>query len=333
MYRVRKKFWNWTLREENVLDGWFDRYQQYIRSNPVKKNPQRTVFTINGLYYVKLFTPHKLEDKIREMMLPRARQEFEAGVELETAGIPVIRYLGWGRCLTSGMLVSAAEPEAYTLWQLRREVTPKILSELARLTRQLIEKNYFHPDYHAGNILVTVDGELKLVDAYGIVRIGHYEFAQKSRMARIILGLKEFITDAQAVEFLVQAGLANSASEAAENWNEYLVLDGIRLKKDWEKRSRQIISNYGKFVTVTDGIVFRKMPDETPASLENAEINDYPAEEARKIWLDSFRFEIAGLPCRKPLAIENGTRIYWENTPCPVWSEEERHRAEKMEIL
>lgn len=319
------------MRRDGVLDGWFERYPEYLASAGIKRNPQRTVFRIDGRYHVKLFTPHKLDDKIRELLFPRAEREFMTGMELEAAGIPVIEYLGWGRNITRGMLVSATEPDARTLWQCRPGITPGLLEELAGLTRKLVEKNYFHPDYHAGNVLVTGNG-LKLVDVYGIMKIGAYGEAQKYQMCRILLGIKEFISNRQAVEFMVRAGLAAASGEAAEQWNEYLVLDGIFLKKDWEKRSRQILAGYGKFVVAEDRIVYRKMPDEAPACLDGADIREYPAEEAAALWLDSFRLEIAGLPCRKPLAIENGTRIYWGKNSCPAWDEETRERAWRMKI-
>ncbi len=330
MIQVRRNSWNWQLRSEAVLDSWFDDYPKYMTANPVKHNPQRTVFTVGDRYYVKLFTPHKLDDKIRELLSPRARLEFETGIELENAGIPVIQYLGWGRRGVKGMLVTAAEPGVKTLWQRRLEITPELLDKLAVLTRQLIEKNFYHPDYHAGNILYGND--LKLVDVYGILRIGSYGPEQKYRMCRVLLGLKEFISDAEAARFMVSAGIAGTASDAAALWSEYLVRDGARLNKDWEKRSRQIISNYGKFVIVKDGIIYRRMPDESAASLDDAKPREYSPEEAQRLWLESFRKELFGIPCRKPLALKNGNRLYWESAPEPILSDEVKSRIARMQF-
>lgn len=328
MIKTGKNSWSWQLREPSLLDSWFDDYPAYIRENPVKKNPQRTVFKVGDRYFVKLFTPHKLEDKVREMLFPRARSEFETGVELERAGLPVVRYLGWGRRLFNGMLVTAAEPDSRTLWERRAEMTPAVLAALAELTRQLVDNKFYHPDYHAGNILFAET--LKLVDVYGVQRIAGYGPEQRYGMSRMILGMKEFISDAEAVEFLLSSGLAPDRAEAAEKWDEYLGLDGARLKKDWEKRSRQIISNYNKFVIVKDHIVYRKLPDGTISDLTGAEAREYAPDEAERKWLESFRLEIAGIPCRKPLALENGTRLYWENAPEVELSAEVKSRIKKM---
>jgi hypothetical protein len=331
MINVRKNFWNWKLRRDDVLGNWFDHYPEYLSAAKVKQNPQRTVFTVDDRYYVKLFTPHKLDDKLRELLFPRAEREFTTGLELEKAGIPVIEYLGWGRRFTTGMLVSTAEPDARTLWQCRPGITQELLAKLADLTRMLVERNYFHPDYHAGNLLVCGQG-LKLVDVYGIVKIDQYGDEQNYRMCRMILGLKEFLNNTQAVEFMIRSGLAENPVQAMESWNEYLVRDGIHLKKDWEKRSRQIRNYYGKFVLAKENTVYRKMPDESAADLDGAEIKEYPPEEAMALWLDSFRLELAGLPCRKPLALKDGSILYWEQNACPEWNEETQDRAWRMEL-
>ncbi len=311
MVKTEVNGWRWQVRDPSILDGWFMDFRAHMKSGMVKRNPQRTVFKVDDRYFVKYFTPHKLDDKIRELVFSRAVSEFRTGLEIAVAGLPVVEYLGCGRRGIHSLLVTQAlndAPDLQEYWY-RTEQRDELLHELAFLTRQIIMNNWFHPDYHAGNLLYKQN--LYLVDAYGIANIEKYGAEQKYRMANIILGLKENITDTQAASFLCESRIAANSREGAQLWDEYLGRDGVRITKDWDKRRGQIVSNYRKFVEVRGNQVLRKLQGGGLSDLAGSECREYEPDKAMELWLRSFQLELQGLPCRKPLALEDGCKLYW----------------------
>ena len=115
----QRRGWKWRLRASGLLDSWFDQYEQYLKSSLVKSNPVRSVFKVNDQYFVKLDRPQNLLHKLRAYLCCKARSEFDTAMQLENAGIPVVKYLGWGRrgCLTiSGV---PAWPRGRNRWESR----------------------------------------------------------------------------------------------------------------------------------------------------------------------------------------------------------------------
>lgn len=315
MNKVRCNGWKWRIRRPGLLDGWFEHWPELMKSNQVKTNPARTVFTVDNRYFVKYFTPHGIFNRIMAFLSSKARTEFKTGLALEKSGVPVVKYLGWGRSGCYSMLISATEPNVSTAlqqWYRYPQQRPILLEKLAELTHLLMVNHWFHPDYHAGNLLYG-NGNLCLVDVYGIKRTSSFSRKQRLRMVAIILGLREYINDDEAYKFILAAGIADNESTAAEIWRDALFRDGRRIYNDWERRRRQILNNYPKFVEVQDNVLLRRRADGQVADLENTVRESYSPEIALEIWLQSFFLELQGIAHRKVLAWENQNVIYFEN--------------------
>lgn len=315
MNKIRCNGWQWRIRRPELLDDWFERWPELMKLNQVKTNPARTVFTVDDRYFVKYFTPHGAFNRIMAFFNSKARAEFKTGLALEKSGIPVVTYLGCGRSGSSSMLISATEPAALTAlqqWHRNPQQRPIILEKLAELTRLLMVNHWFHPDYHAGNLLYR-NGHLCLVDVYGIKRTASFSRKQRLRMVAIILGLREYISDDEAHKFILATGITANESTAAAIWRDALFRDGRRIFNDWERRRRQILNNYPKFVEVQDNILLRRLADGKVADLKNAVKENYSPETALEIWLQSFFLELQGIAHRKVLAWEHQNTIYFEN--------------------
>lgn len=315
MKKIRCHGWQWQIRHPEMLDDWFERWPEIMKSNQVKKNPARTVFTVNERYFVKYFTPHGTFNRVIAFFNSKAKAEFKTGLALEKTGIPVVKYLGWGKQAGYSMLLSAAKNDASTAmqqWHRNPQQRPELLAKLAQLTRLLMISHWFHPDYHAGNLLYD-NNSLCLVDVYGIKRIASFSRKQKLRMTAIILGLRQHINDDQAHKFILDSKIADNESAAAEIWRDALFRDGRRIDSDWEKRRRQILNNYPKFVEVRGNISLHRLADGSVPDLGNAVKEIYSSEIALKLWLRSFFLELQGIAHRKILAWENHDTIYLEN--------------------
>lgn len=315
MNQIRCHGWQWLIRSPELLDDWFERWPELMESNQVKTNSARTVFTVDSRYFVKQFTPRGILNRVIALFYSKAKTEFNTGLALEKSGIPVVNYLGWGRSGSCSMLVSAAEPDASTVlqqWHRNPQQRSELLEKLANLTRLLMVNRWFHPDYHAGNLLYR-NGDLCLVDVYGLRRTAVFSRKQKLRMTAIILGLREHISDAEAHKFIFDSGIADNEATAVAIWRDALFRDGRRIANDWQRRRRQILNNYPKFVEVQDNILLRRLADGAVADLENAVKEKYSPEIALEIWLQSFFLELQGIAHRKVLAWENNNIIYLEN--------------------
>lgn len=307
--------WEWAVRESDLLHGWFEHWPDLMDSASVKKNPVRSVFTVDDRFFVKYFSPSGVFNQLRSFIIPKAAAEFKSGVALEQSGIPVVRYLGWGRKGAQSMLVSAAEPGAVTVlqqWCRQPQMRPVLLKKIADVTRLLVVKHWFHPDYHAGNLLWS-DSNVCLVDVYGLRQTNNFSKKQKLRMASIIVGLRRDINDDEAHKFLADTGIAGSLTEAASIWRDALFVAGRRIMHNWPKRRRQILDGYSKFVETKDFIQLRKLEDGSIADLEKSVKAVYAPKIALDLWLLSFRLELQGIPHRRVLAIEQNNTVYFEN--------------------
>ena len=327
----QRRGWKWRLRASGLLDSWFDQYEQYLKSSLVKSNPVRSVFKVNEQYFVKLDRPQNLLHKLRAYLCCKARSEFDTAMQLENAGIPVVKYLGWGRRGCLSMTFSEAIPDAVTAWEfwVREYIIggkdhTVFLDKLAGFLKKFIYSGFFHPDFHLGNVLYSPQtGQFALVDVYGISRPECLAVSQMERMYKIVLAFRDIISDVEAEKLVLFLGVRDTPEEARLYFYSALKVEAAFLNDEWPKRCRQILENYRKFITPAsiDGqeYLLRNSPCAepfiTPAGLPHIfssgslEKIIFPVDKAFAVWLKSFRLQFYGIPHRQPLILEkNGSQ-------------------------
>ncbi len=326
-----RRGWKWRLRSSGLLDSWFDQYEQYLKSSLVKSNPVRSVFKINNQYFAKLDCPQTPLHKLRAYFCCKAESEFNTAMQLENGGVPVVKYLGWGRRGCSSMTFSEAIPDTVTAWEfwVREYIIggkdhTAFLDNLAGFLKKFIYSGFFHPDFHLGNILYSPStGQFALVDVYGITQPDSVSVSQMERMYKIVLAFRDVISDAEAEKLILFMGIRDTPEAAGLYFESALKAEAVFLNDEWPKRRRQIVENYRKFITrsTVGGQEFMLRnspasepsitPAELPQALKSGNLGkvDLPSDKALAIWLKSFRLQFYGIAHRQPLVLEkNGSQ-------------------------
>jgi hypothetical protein len=289
------------------------------------------VFKINNQYFAKLDCPQNPLHKLRAYFCCKAKSEFNTAMLLEKAGIPIVKYLGWGRRGSLSMTFSEAISDAVTAWDFwAREYIvggrdhAVFLDNLAGFLKKFIYSGFFHPDFHLGNVLYSPQsGQFALVDVYGITKPDCISVSQMECMYKIALAFRDAINDAEAVKLTLFMGIRDTPEAARLYFDSALKVEAALLNGEWPKRRRQILENYRKFITQSsiDGQEYLLRhsqgsepfikPAELSQALKSGNMGKVilPANEALTIWLRSFRLQFYGIPHRQPLILEkNGSQ-------------------------
>ncbi|MDD5599257.1 MAG: hypothetical protein PHV82_15025, partial [Victivallaceae bacterium] len=76
MRKIKINNWKWVIEDPALLHGWFERWEDFARDFAVKKNPVRTVFRVDDLFFVKVEQPFEFRRQLRSFLLPKAEREF-----------------------------------------------------------------------------------------------------------------------------------------------------------------------------------------------------------------------------------------------------------------
>lgn len=337
MQKIRINNWTWFIENTALLHGWFERWQEFARDSVVKENPVRVVFKVEDIFYVKLEQPDDFWRKLRNFFSPKAAREFAVGHALESAGVPVVKHLGWAKCGSSNMLLTEAMPDSCSVheyWHNKivyGNASKKIfLDSFAEFLQIFFASGFYHPDFHLGNILYSpTTGNFALVDVYGVSRPNELSEKQTNEHSRIFLELYRGLSDSEAANFLMQVSNDLTLEDANNFWKENLAAKAVQAEKNWPKRQAQIQKNYSKFVEFLhisgNEFLVRKIPGSIPAvSLDKIpnslngnyfDIIQLPHAEAENLWLESFRLELLGIDHLRPLVFEKPGVLYFEKAP------------------
>lgn len=154
------------------------------RLEPVKLSPHRDVHRVrlNGHdFHLKHYRPdgrERLRVWVRQL---KARSEYERGLELLRRGVPTLEPLAWGADGLHSYLITRTLPNAVTLLEwLEMRLSPQLPERLGRFLAQCHAVGVRHDDLHPGNLLVTPDLGLFLIDLH-MVRLGPPLTASQSR--------------------------------------------------------------------------------------------------------------------------------------------------------
>ena len=326
--------WEWHIADQEVLAK-----VKQLRLTPkdrVKYSDVRSVYKCDDLF-LKVEHPESPLRQLKNRMFPKAEAEFEIAEKLKAAQIPAVECAGWGACGGRNILVSHEFPGASTVgdYFYRNFVYGnRQYEEFAHLfedfLRLLFRSDFFHDDLHLGNILYSPEmGSIVLVDLIDIEEVEELSFAQRRKMQRIILELREGLSEEDMLLAITGTSIAADTATAREFFLSGVEIEAERRLHEWPKRRRQILDGYHKFIhPLIEGdqlVMLCKnhlreeiMPPaawHTPARRAEFEMREYPQKEAETLLLRSLFLQLCLVPHRKVAAWELPGKIYFEPEP------------------
>lgn len=310
---VRRHFWKWRIESEDMLDPWFEHFPEY-EALPVKRNAVRSVFRVTDAagreYFVKHDSPKGVSASFKALFRCKAKKEFLSCRLLHALSIPCVDCVGWGRRFPEGMLLSRALENSVTVleyWFRSAAWDPvkkkAFLQELAGFIRRFVDARIIHRDFHAGNVMYCLStGRMCLVDPYGVRQSGKpLEREHLRSLMNLFVHFRGELTIPEIREFACLAGLAENPEDAMALWNETVVIEEEKIRKQWKKRVRQILSGSSKFAQETIGEdgsrIFRRnslwytpppQTEDLKSLLSSLKAVQMEHSQAQLVWLDSF---------------------------------------------
>ena len=300
----------------------------------IKQNPKRKVYRLSfpsgEELYLKLFARQNI---FRSVLRFPARVEYQSARQLEQLGLPVIRYLAWGRFPNSGgFCISEGIPDAvparqYVFQTLIHELDrqPDFFRQLAAAIRILADQRIRHPDLHLGNILWSLKTrQLYLADPWGVHPTPFWRFRNRMELCWPWLELKGSVPDEILLQGIRESGLATDSETASRLLNLTLIRYERRMRQHKEKFEIRILSGKSKFATeviLPEGkCAFRHSDWYAPP--ETFELNPKwhrvvfsTEQESREIWLNSFLKipPVKNPPLARLICTDGSSALFYEN--------------------
>lgn len=327
--------WEWHVSNPDMLDKICNEIN-LLPQNRVKYNDVRSVYHVGDMF-IKIEHPDAPLRQLKSRLFPKAESEFEIAQLLKEAAIPTVEYVGWGACGSRNALISKAFPGAYSVHDYfyrnyvyddgQYEHFVALLTDFLRL---FFRSGFYHDDLHLGNLLFSPEmGEIVLVDLVDITKEEELSPAQLRRMQRVVLELREGLSEEDMLLAITGTNIAINTAAAKEFFLAGVADEAQRRLAEWPKRRRQILDGYHKFVTpVIKGdhlTLLRKnalqeeiiSPDEweNPKIKDELEVREYSEKQAENIFLRSLFLQLCLVPHRKVAAWESPGRLYFEPLP------------------
>ena len=177
--------WVWAVPPEDELRAVADALVRGVLpegATVIKENRPRSVWAVPDVAGGLLIKHYRVrgKDALRALVTPgRAEREFRAMETLCTVGLPTVRPLGYadrrqGAWLKEAWFIGRLVPEAQTLGEAMAagHVDPWVLAlQAAGVVARLHDHDVWHRDLHAGNLLLTQDDELLIIDLHSMWRV------------------------------------------------------------------------------------------------------------------------------------------------------------------
>ena len=252
---LRSGRWTWHIPSPEVKDA----VRKLVLADDclVKTTAVRAVYRV-GDYHLKFERAPSLTGRIRNCFRPKARREYAIGLELEKAGIPAVKCLGWGRLGGTNVLVTRTLPgtvpveEYFYKHVIEGGEDPGVfLADVTAFLKKFFDAGFRHGDLHFGNILYQPETrKLALVDLIAISHPGSLTDADVRAMSRCLVTLRGGLNSAQMIRLIREVGAARTDDEAEELYFDELRRTARHLAATWPKRRSQILTGYSKFTDV-----------------------------------------------------------------------------------
>ena len=304
MITLKKYGRTWHINgTEQLLSPWAENVED-IPGTLIKKNKNRQVRLVSAAdgnhYYVKR------EKKFHfPFSLSKAEKEYQAFALLERKGIPCVECSAWSATAKDSILVTKALPGTFCsileYWYKQPEADQEFLQKLCLFLANTVKAGITHPDFHAGNLMT--DGEkIVLLDPVGISETVPTDSPASGMLIPLVIAFGD-------IPLKIIAGILHRAGSFVTEDEALSILYQVEkqqhdlIRKEWEKRRKQILSGTSKFATeVESGKFIRNSAWFAPMlnyQEDSLETEEFPAAEAEEIWVDSFRSQLQKTPCKK----------------------------------
>lgn len=329
--------WQCVSRNPDIMKKSLAVLEGLKKEDAFKVKEDRIIFKfyIDGkCYFAKKNIPKRLKEIIKETFRPQSRIEYNAGLLLDSLGVPVVNMIGWARNKTISIIISESPGEnvitAMDFWNKKaisdKNAKRKFLAVLAEFTRTFFNANLVHPDLHFGNLLVVeedINLKLMVIDPFGIrlFRGINYDIF-KGGFALFLYGLQWGLDRNEKISFSLDAHLIEKESEFDIFWRRIIKFVVRHQLKEWPggrrrkffTRSTRITE---KFNEQNGNVLFiRKGTDKNSLfSKEELNTDSLVKEEttkARQRWLFSFYLQTLGIDHVKAIAwkkVTNGKDV------------------------
>ena len=334
---LKSKRWEWHIPSEKTAET--IRSQVLSAQHLIKSTPVRAVYRCED-YFLKFELATSLMTSFRNYLHPKAREEYEIGRNLASAGIPAVECVGWGKLGGTNLLITRDMPGSVTMDQFFYDQivygggnADGVLSEITAFLKKFFDAGFYHGDLHFGNILYNPDTHaLAWVDLIAIEHPGDIEPAARRFMSRCIVSLREGLSRKQMLRAIREIGAAETDAEAETFYFSEVLHNAQHLLETWDKRSAQALSGYPKFA---DAVPCPGAPDRTmllrkdwlsrPILTKEAAANGIPAGyeilrtedegEAELIYLRSMYLQMLRVKHRRVAAFARPNELWLEPLP------------------
>ena len=252
----------------------------------IKHNPVRDVFKKDSWYI-----------KVDHRKFHTFKHEFNMALALKRHGIPVVEHLLCARTGTENFLITAELKNSIPAGDFLDSPADKtnFIAALTGFMEQWQNTPFEHTDPHFGNLLyIPETNRLFLVDVHDIKQ-RFFPCRCRKDIARFIFNLRGRVPYRTIIDLMTKFQIA----EPEKSFCSMMQKEFARIKKEWQKRKKQLFDAYPKFSYRKDNWLICTPYKEISASLPAEFTADAQAEFAASTFLNLLQ-----IPHRRCVAVD-----------------------------
>jgi len=237
----------WSLTEEGLKSI----VQQF--SHPENKRRHHVVLDYQvGKVFIKSFLENGFTNRIRHVLQPRGKIEFQIGERLASLGILTPRVLGYGMAKNVSAVVEEYIDGQSLLYMIQKTVDrDHLLILLSNFLKQLKQKHVRHNDLHLDNIIMR-GNKLYLIDLHKTkIRNSFSGADEMSNMTHALGMIYDDISDREREFFFTKYGCDKKTRQKIE-------YEISRLKRRWVTNKKRRAYRNTSTLRVSDGYIYVK---------------------------------------------------------------------------
>lgn len=300
----------WHVPERRFYDFIISKHRPLRECYAIKKNRKRTIYKLcvdrAHIFYLKHDHPCESRHKIKALLFPKAKSEFNSAMLLKKEGIPTVPVIGWGRRYFDTFLLTKEIPHAVVLKDLltyynsKRDIN-RFLTYISKFLRLLIKKKVSHPDLHPGNILVKKKNRglsFYLIDLYGVKIRKNFTRKHIFRLFGWLVTLLWPLEWEEIAEFLIRSGFYERTDDLKRQWERLVKWRSRYIKSRCRKRKKKLFKDSSLCTTYKfrhSSLVIKKEL-EIKDTKQKYLIKYLPSSDAKKGWQNSYFLSLFGIP-------------------------------------
>jgi hypothetical protein len=261
--KCRVKSWSCETIDKRIITDILEKIKYISKDKVIRHNKNRTVYRLKvcGKYYfVKMIHPKLLRHKIREIFwFNKSYLEYKSANFLKNVGLDVVKVVGWGKKGYRNFLVTEDAGSHITnardFWLKTAKnntyVRREFLNSFSYFLRKCIYANFRHPDFHLGNILLSItkdDMKFIFVDPAGVKFKTRKMDLVKQGIAELLISfiMKELSIE-ESVKLLLDSNIIRDRSEFDDIWLKLRKFNVTWVNGLWKKRRKRVLSKESRF--------------------------------------------------------------------------------------